>query len=75
MLHERLMVTMVLRGVMCDKATVSTLLSANFFVNAQEQQIHDRRNGSENGLIHHTDGGVQGGFNRPSQHPQIGGCD
>jgi putative transposase len=27
------------------------------------------------GCVHHTDRGSQGGFNRSSQHPKIGGCD
>ena len=27
------------------------------------------------GLIHHSDRGVQGGFKRSSQHPDGGGCD
>ncbi len=27
------------------------------------------------GLIHHSDRGSQGGFNRLSQHPEVGGCD
>lgn len=29
----------------------------------------------EAGLLHHSDRGVQGEFNRSSQHPEIGGCD
>jgi len=27
------------------------------------------------GLIHHSDRGVQGGFNWSSQHSEVGGCD
>lgn len=41
-------------------------------VSALEQAIHTRRRGSfkftSTGLVHHSDAGTQGGFNRPSQH-------
>ena len=33
------------------------------------------RRGPVPGLIHHSDRGVQGGFNRSSQHPVLGGVD
>ncbi|GHE06674.1 hypothetical protein GCM10008024_41470 [Allgaiera indica] len=33
------------------------------------------RRGKADALLHHSDQGSQGGFNRPSQHPVIGGVD
>ncbi len=47
---------------------VSTSATASFVLDALEQAIHVRRPGPEDGLIHHSDRGVQGGFNRSSQH-------
>ena len=54
---------------------VSTAPTASFVLDALEQAIHARRPAPEDGLIHHSDRGVQGGFNRSSQHPDRGGCD
>ena len=47
---------------------VSTAPTASFVLDALEQAIHARRPAPEDGLIHHSDRGVQGGFNRSSQH-------
>jgi putative transposase len=33
------------------------------------------RRGKPDALLHHSDQGSQGGFNRSSQHPNQGGCD
>jgi putative transposase len=33
------------------------------------------RRGKPDALIHHSDRGSQGGFNRSSQHHEFGGCD
>jgi putative transposase len=33
------------------------------------------RRGKPDALIHHSDRGSQGGFNRSSQHHEVGGCD
>jgi len=33
------------------------------------------RRGKPDALLHHSDRGSQGEFNRSSQHPEIGGCD
>ena len=46
---------------------------AGFVLDALEQALHDRRPLHVGGLIHHSDRGSQGGFNRPSQHPASGG--
>jgi hypothetical protein len=40
-----------------------------------ERLIHARKPGPEDGLIHHSDRGTQGGFNLSSQHPALGGCN
>lgn len=48
---------------------VSRTAHAGFVLDALEQAIHDRRPASKGGLIHHSNRGSQGGFNRPSQHP------
>jgi transposase InsO family protein len=47
---------------------VSTSATAGFVLDALEQAIHARRPSAEDGLIHHSDRGTQGGFNRSSQH-------
>jgi len=54
---------------------VSTSATAGFVLDALEQAIHARRPSAADGLIHHSDRGVQGGFNRSSQHLGLGGCD
>jgi len=41
-------------------------------LDAQEQALCERRPDNER-LIHHSDRGVQGEFNRSSQHRQVGG--
>jgi hypothetical protein len=41
----------------------------------RDQALHDRRPVRRDGLIHHSDRGVQLGLNRSSQHPAEGGCD
>jgi putative transposase len=46
---------------------VSTSPTAGFVLDALEQAIHARRPGPEDRLVHHSDRGVQGGFNRSSQ--------
>jgi putative transposase len=53
---------------------VSRTAHASFVLDALEQALHQRRP-TQGGLIHHSDRGSQGGFNRPSQHHHIGGCD
>ena len=54
---------------------VSSSMQAGFVLDALEQALYDRRPLLNNGLIHHSDRGVQGGFKRSSQHPEVGGCD
>jgi transposase InsO family protein len=46
---------------------------AGFVLDALEQALHDRRPIRGGGLVHHSDRGVQGGFNRSSQHPNFQG--
>lgn len=50
---------------------------ASFVLDALEQALHDRRPAHGGGLVHHSDRGVQGRFNRSLQHPKHGGvyCD
>ena len=45
---------------------VSRTAHAGFVLDALEQAVHQRRPGA--GLVHHSDRGSQGGFNRSSQH-------
>ncbi len=47
---------------------VSTSATAGFVLDALEQAIHARRPSADDGLIHHSDRGVHGGFNRSLQH-------
>ena len=47
---------------------VSRTAHADFVLDALEQAIHDRRPINSGRLIHHSDRGSQGRFNRPSQH-------
>jgi len=47
---------------------VSRTAHAGFVLDALEQALHERRPVRGSGLIHHSDRGSQGGFNRPSQH-------
>ena len=53
---------------------VSRTAHAGFVLDALEQALHARRPVHRGGLIHHSDRGSQGGFNRSSQHSGIGGC-
>jgi len=46
---------------------------ASFVLDALEQALHDRRPAHRGGLIHHSDRGSQGGFNRSSQRFENGG--
>lgn len=54
---------------------VSRTAHAGFVLDALEQALHERRPVHRGGLVHHSDRGSQGGFNRSSQHQEIGGCD
>jgi transposase InsO family protein len=47
---------------------------AGFVLDALEQALHDRRP-VQNGLVHHSDRGGQGGFRWSSQHHDGGRCD
>jgi len=47
---------------------VSRSLHAELALDALEMAIWRRRRQDLTGLVHHSDRGVQGGFNRPSQH-------
>lgn len=47
---------------------VSRSAGAEFVLDALEQALHDPQPLQRAGLIHHSDRGVQGGFNRSSQH-------
>lgn len=46
---------------------------AGFVLDALEQALHDRRPLHGGGLVHHSDRGSQGRFNRSAQHPKLGG--
>src|SRR5947199_3493049 len=50
----------------------STSLRADLALDALEQAVWARAGDGADlaGLVHHSDRGVQGGFNRASQHPQ-----
>jgi putative transposase len=47
---------------------VSASLRTDFVLDALEQAIYDRCGEAADGLVHHSDRGVQGGFNRSLQH-------
>src|SRR5690606_10376437 len=51
---------------------VSRTAHAGFVLDALEQALHDRRPTHGSGLVHHSDRGAQGRFNRSSQHPKAG---
>jgi transposase InsO family protein len=53
----------------------SRTAQAGFVLDALEQALAARRPVRGNGLIHHSDRGVQGGFNWSSQHRDRGRCD
>jgi putative transposase len=50
---------------------VSSSMQTDFVLDALEQVLHDRRPFKQGKLIHHSDRGVQGGFNRSSQQPVL----
>jgi len=52
---------------------VSRSMHTDLVLDALEQALHARQVGE--GLIHHSDRGVQGGFTRSLQHFDNGGCD
>ena len=54
---------------------VSRTAHASFVLDALEQALHQRRPVQDDGLVHHSDRGSQGGFKRSSQHQDEGGCD
>ena len=55
---------------------VSRTPTAEFVLHALEQALHERRPCERSDdLVHHSDRGVQGGFNRSSQRLLDGGCD
>ena len=47
---------------------VSSSMQTDFVLDALEQALYARRPSPEEALIHHSDRGAQGGFNRSSQH-------
>jgi len=47
---------------------VSRTPHASFVLDALEQALHERRPVNRGGLVHHSDRGSQGRFNRSSQH-------
>jgi putative transposase len=51
----------------------STSLRSDLAIDALEMAIHGRRDNGLDGLIHHSDRGVQGEINRSSQHLDSGG--
>ena len=51
----------------------SASMRSDLVLDALEQALYDRE--TDAGLVCHSDRGVQGGFNRSSQHPPEGGCD
>ncbi|WP_167335756.1 hypothetical protein [Komagataeibacter intermedius] len=50
-------------------------MTTQFVLDALEQAIWQRKPSGNKALIHHSDRGSQGGFNRSSQHPILGGVD
>tara|TARA_R110002072_G_scaffold294976_1_gene465597 strand:+ start:702 stop:1442 length:741 start_codon:yes stop_codon:yes gene_type:complete len=54
---------------------VSTSMTTGFVLDALNQAICQRAPSKADKLIHHSDRGSQGGFNRSSQHPVDGGVD
>jgi transposase InsO family protein len=54
---------------------VSNSLRSDLALDALEQALYDRPRLSAEPLIHHSDRGGQGEFNRSSQHLPRGGCD
>jgi putative transposase len=54
---------------------VARTLRAELALDALEMAIWARQHTSLDGLVHHSDRGVQGGFNRSSQHLDVRSCD
>jgi transposase InsO family protein len=54
---------------------VSTSMTTAFVLDALNQAICQRSPEKGGGLIHHSDRGSQGGFNRSSQQPMTGVVD
>lgn len=52
---------------------VSNSMRTEFVLEALQQALAARRPARQGALIHHSDRGAQGGFNRSSQHLDIGG--
>jgi putative transposase len=50
---------------------VSRSMTTDFVLDALEQALFERLPGQKSALIHHSDRGSQGGFNRSSQHLHI----
>ena len=53
---------------------VSSSMRADFVLDALEQALYARQPERDGALIHHSDRGSQGGFNRSSQHLQSWRC-
>ncbi|AEC21377.1 integrase catalytic subunit [Pusillimonas sp. T7-7] len=47
---------------------VSSSMHTDFVLDALEQALYDRQPAQTDGLVHHSDRGSQGVFNRSSQH-------
>jgi transposase InsO family protein len=52
----------------------SRSLRADLAIDALEMAVHNRGADGLDGLIHHSDRGVQGGFKWSSQHLEVGDC-
>jgi hypothetical protein len=52
---------------------VSSSMTTDFVLDALEQALYARQPGDKVTLVHHSDRGSQGGFNRSSQHLNQGG--
>jgi len=52
---------------------VSSSMHTDFVLDALEQALYDRQPERNRSLVHHSDRGSQGGFNRSSQHLNHGG--
>jgi putative transposase len=50
---------------------VSASLRTDFVLDALDQALYDRRGDGWTGLVHHSDRGTQGGFNRSSQQRTV----
>ena len=51
----------------------STSMKTQFVLDALDQAIWQRKTPDNKSLVHHSDRGSQGRFNRSSQHPLTGG--